>query len=276
MKTLFIFAAVFMLSANRVRTQEADTGKDHSAGLASITLNQSGGTDTTRPPADFLAVDKEPTVISKKEPEYPEIAKRAGMEGRVWVKIWIDKSGLPHEVVLLKSDQEIFNAPAIAAARQFRFTPAMMQGKPVDVWVSVPFKFRLAEKKGNANDAADASRDGFPPQIMEFTRKILEGGIPDTESVHKFVTERSQVVVNGDLKPLSRAIDEQRHGKQFLEQPGRLVVFRSGGMSDDGHSGYIVARTEGKGKNTRTHYHTILIRQDSGGGWKIVHWHSWH
>ena len=103
--------------------------------------------DDDAPPADFVAVEKEPVVVKKVEPKYPELAMRAGLEGKVWVKIWVDKEGKPKQVVILKSDAEIFNEPAVEAAKQFVFTPAYMNNGPVSVWVSVPFKFRLADKK---------------------------------------------------------------------------------------------------------------------------------
>ena len=81
------------------------------------------------------------------------------MEGKVWLKIWVDKEGKPRDVVLLKSDADVFNQSAIEAARQFRFTPAYIGGKPVDVWVSVPFRFRLGEKQAQP----DSLNGGFPP-----------------------------------------------------------------------------------------------------------------
>jgi protein TonB len=99
------------------------------------------------PPPDFVPVEKEPVVVKKVEPKYPELAMRAGLEGKVWVKIWVDKEGKAKQVVVIKSDAEIFNEPAIEAARQFVFTPAYMNNGPVAVWVSVPFKFKLADRK---------------------------------------------------------------------------------------------------------------------------------
>ncbi len=103
--------------------------------------------DDDAPPADFVPVEKEPVVVKKVEPKYPELALRAGLEGRVWVKIWVDKEGKAKQVVVLKSDNEIFDASAVEAAKQFVFTPAYMNNGPVSVWVSVPFKFKLTEKK---------------------------------------------------------------------------------------------------------------------------------
>jgi TonB family protein len=110
-------------------------------------LDQNIKTDDDAPPADFVAVEKEPVIIKRVEPEYPEFAMRSGLEGRVFVKIWVDKQGKVRQVVVLKSDLEIFNASAVEAAKKFVFTPAYMNNGPVAVWVSVPFRFRLADKK---------------------------------------------------------------------------------------------------------------------------------
>lgn len=117
------------------------------AGTEGVTVQQDIKIDDDAPPADFVAVEKEPVVVKKVEPKYPELAMRAGLEGKVWVKIWVDKEGRSKQVVLLKSDAEIFNEPAIEAAKQFVFTPAYMNNGPVSVWVSVPFKFKLADKR---------------------------------------------------------------------------------------------------------------------------------
>ena len=116
-------------------------------GAGEVAVQQDIKIDDDAPPADFVAVEKEPVVVKKVEPKYPELAMRAGLEGKVWVKIWVDKEGKAKQVVILKSDAEIFNEPAVEAAKQFVFTPAYMNNGPVSVWVSVPFKFRLADKK---------------------------------------------------------------------------------------------------------------------------------
>jgi len=94
-------------------------------------------------PADFVPVEKQPTPVKQVKPEYPEIARRAGVEGTVWVKILVDKEGKAKKAVIVKSDAEIFNDPAKEAALQWVFTPAMMNNGPVAVWVSVPFRFNL-------------------------------------------------------------------------------------------------------------------------------------
>ncbi len=95
------------------------------------------------PPPDFVPFEKEPVVVKKIEPTYPELARKAGLEGTVWVKMWVDKEGKVKDVVILKSSSEIFNQPAIDAAKQWIFTPALMKTGPVSVWISMNFNFKL-------------------------------------------------------------------------------------------------------------------------------------
>lgn len=103
--------------------------------------------DEDEPPPDFVPYEKEPTVVKRVEPKYPDLALRAGLEGNVFVKVWVDKEGKVRKVVLLKSDAPIFEEAAIDAAKQWVFTPAVMQKGPVSVWVSIPFRFRLTGGK---------------------------------------------------------------------------------------------------------------------------------
>jgi periplasmic protein TonB len=98
------------------------------------------------PPPDFVPYEKEPTVIKRVEPKYPDLALRASLEGNVYVKVWVDKEGKVKQAVVVKSDAPIFEEAAKEAAKQWVFTPAVMQKGPVSVWVAIPFRFRL---KGN-------------------------------------------------------------------------------------------------------------------------------
>ena len=99
--------------------------------------------DPNAEPERWVPVEKYPVVIRSVVPEYPATARAFGVEGKVWVKIWVDESGRARKAVVLKSDVEVFEEPALKAAMEFLFTPAIMNNTPVSVWVSVPFVFRL-------------------------------------------------------------------------------------------------------------------------------------
>lgn len=119
-------------------SQDAGTGNGGVAIQPDLNIDE--------PPPDFVPYEKEPTVVKKVEPKYPDIALRAGLEGNVFLKVWVTKEGKVREAVIIKSDAEIFNQAAKDAAMQWVFTPAVMQKGPVAVWVSIPFRFRLTGK----------------------------------------------------------------------------------------------------------------------------------
>jgi TonB family protein len=92
---------------------------------------------------DFIAADKMPQIKKIFPPKYPEQAKHSGIEGVVYVKILVNEDGKPTKSVVIRSDSEIFNQPALDAAMKFEFTPAVKDNRDISIWVVVPFKFKL-------------------------------------------------------------------------------------------------------------------------------------
>ena len=273
MKTLAVIVTVIALLPAGAGAQSHELFADSALPIAAMTTPSQP--DTVLRPADFVDVDKEPEIITKVEPTYPPEALASGTEGKVWVKIWVDTAGKAREVILLKSDAEIFNASAIKAAGQFVFKPAMIKGKPVDVWVAVPFKFRLAEKKEAASPKVDTTRGGAMYGVLRFVIDVLQGPVPDTSRVREFLTDDAQSVAGGRQKLLRQSIDEQRGGQSALEQPGRRMLNCTLKLGEGDKSGYIIARTVKGANESTSHYHTIVIAQDTGGSWKIMCWQSW-
>ncbi len=95
-------------------------------------------------PPDYVPYDQAPEVLNQEQPKYPALALKAGLEGTVWTKLWVDETGRVYQVYVTKSDAQIFDEAALDAARQWRFKPAMTKGKPVATWVSVPFRFKIS------------------------------------------------------------------------------------------------------------------------------------
>jgi TonB family protein len=92
---------------------------------------------------DFILVDKMPQVKNSSTTVYPEQAKRNRIEGTVYVKLFVNKDGKPIKSIVMRSDNEVFNQPALDAAMKFEFTPAVKDDRTLGVWVVVPFKFKL-------------------------------------------------------------------------------------------------------------------------------------
>ncbi len=140
---LFVSFAVLMTSCSKAVTTSSIQPERIAAPTPSPAPASLPALGDTAAPSDFVPFERAPQVIKKAAPRYPETARKAGLQGRVWVKIWIDKTGGVRKVVIQQSTAEIFEEAAIAAAKQFVFTPAVLNGAPTDVWVSIPFDFKI-------------------------------------------------------------------------------------------------------------------------------------
>lgn len=91
---------------------------------------------------EFYMVEQKPELVHSVPPAYPEIARKAGLTGKVFLKFLVDKGGRVSNVSVLRG-QEIFRQAAIDAILQFKFKPAQQNDKPVAVWMTQPMSFRL-------------------------------------------------------------------------------------------------------------------------------------
>lgn len=94
------------------------------------------------PVVPFAELSERPVEIKRVNPVYPELARKAGIEGKVVVKALINTKGDVEEVVILKS-HPLLNQAAVDAAKQFKFKPGKQRDRYVKVWMSIPFTFKL-------------------------------------------------------------------------------------------------------------------------------------
>lgn len=73
---------------------------------------------------------------------YPPMAIEAQIEGKVTVKVLVDASGSVIKVGSVNGP-DIFRDEVSSKSMQLQFTPGLQNGKPVKVWVTVPFVFKL-------------------------------------------------------------------------------------------------------------------------------------
>lgn len=96
-------------------------------------------------PDSFVAYDEAPKAIKFPPARYPEIARKAQIEGRVWLKVLVDANGNVQDVIvaLPSGTNAGFEESAVAAARDSKWRPAMQNKQPVVVWVSYEVRFKL-------------------------------------------------------------------------------------------------------------------------------------
>ncbi|MFN4111476.1 MAG: energy transducer TonB [Ignavibacteria bacterium] len=96
----------------------------------------------------FEVVEEMPEPIGgieaiQKKIVYPEIAKRAGVEGKVYILAFVDENGNVTKTEVLKGIGAGCDEAAEKAVRETKFKPGKQRGKPVRVKVAVPIIFKL-------------------------------------------------------------------------------------------------------------------------------------
>lgn len=76
-------------------------------------------------------------------PEYPERAKRAGIEGQVILQFVVDESGRPQDIQVLRSPNDLLADAAVDALEDKSFKPARQNGQAVKMRLTQPVTFRL-------------------------------------------------------------------------------------------------------------------------------------
>jgi len=89
---------------------------------------------------DFSATA--PGILRRVDPVYPDLARRAHIQGTVVLMMVVDEFGVPMQVRVLDGHPALQDA-ALQAARQWRFEPARMDGRAVAASFRITLNFRL-------------------------------------------------------------------------------------------------------------------------------------
>ena len=95
-------------------------------------------------------VTRAPTILLQVEPSYPAEARAAHLTGEVALQIDIGADGHVTEVRVSRSAGHGFDEAALAAARQFVFTPAEIDGQPAAVQIEFVQRFAAVDPATNA------------------------------------------------------------------------------------------------------------------------------
>jgi len=84
-----------------------------------------------------------PRVSYSPDPEYSDEARRAKYQGTCVLSLIVGPDGLPQDIRVARSLGMGLDEKAIEAVQQWRFQPALKDGKPVAVAINVEVQFRL-------------------------------------------------------------------------------------------------------------------------------------
>ena len=99
-------------------------------------------------PEIFMIVEQMPELIGglgsiQSKIKYPEIAKKAGVEGRVFVQFVVNTDGSVLDPVVVRGIGAGCDEEAVRAVSQAKFKPGKQRGKAVPVKMSLPITFKL-------------------------------------------------------------------------------------------------------------------------------------
>ena len=123
-----------------------------------------GGNDPAPPPSPsaslnaqpsdgvFMIVEDMPSMLPndqeglkqlQQQIKYPEIAKKAGVEGRVFVQFVVDEEGNVMDPIIQRGVGAGCDAEALRVVKTLKFKPGLQNGEPVKVKLALPITFRL-------------------------------------------------------------------------------------------------------------------------------------
>jgi TonB family protein len=92
------------------------------------------------------------------KPEYPDLARAAGISGVVHLHAFIGKDGAVQSLTVVPPAHPLLAPAAVEAVRQWRYKPTLLNGQPVEVETTIDVSFALA---GQPTDPQDSP----PPQV---------------------------------------------------------------------------------------------------------------
>jgi TonB family protein len=124
----------------------ASAGESANGGALSGVVSSSAAAVPAAPelqpegPVKVGGIVKEPRLLSRVLPDYPLVAKQAGIQGDVVVKTTIDAKGNPVNLQVV-SGPAMLRGPALAALRRWKYEPSTLNGQPIAVQMLVTIKF---------------------------------------------------------------------------------------------------------------------------------------
>ena len=85
----------------------------------------------------------EPNLVDKVLPDYTEAAKRLQIEGVVIVEFVVAVDGSVRDPRVIESPDESLATEVLAAVKRWRYTPALCDGKPIEVILTTDASFTL-------------------------------------------------------------------------------------------------------------------------------------
>ncbi len=218
------------------------------------------------PPPNYSEFEKAPSVKTRVFPKYPKLALKAAIEGNVYTRLWVNEQGNVEKVKILSSDREIFESAAEEAAYQWKFYPAEHEGKPIAVWVTIPFKFKLPTKDEDRTEEFNTFIETFKSTAMD----IIRGRNLDISK--QSVSPEAYVIDGNHYESLWAVLNGEKKECKIVEGMKSQFVLEHLNITEKNNAAFLILKTV-SGTNNKERYHSIVFFRMPAGDWKIVSWH---
>jgi TonB family protein len=106
----------------------------------------------TPAPVEVPAASLQKLLINRVAPVYPPLARQARIQGTVFLKVIVNKSGEIRDLEVI-SGHPLLVPSATEALRKWRYTPYEHDGEPIEVTTTIQVNFRIADKPRRAATA---------------------------------------------------------------------------------------------------------------------------
>lgn len=152
---------------------------------------------------------------------YPESARRAGIEGSVYVMVLVGKNGVVEKTEVIKSTNDIFIESSLKAIYEAEpYTIAYQKGKPVQYWITIPLRYQL-EYDGDKYDFTEKAYKRYgleKPYYEDLIESIDYGNLKDEIFVLGYTEVEVVINENGKLESSTLVHDfDKRVSKIVME-----------------------------------------------------------
>jgi serine/threonine-protein kinase len=141
-------------------------------------------------------------VVRRVEPEYPDLARQARIEGEVSVQVTIGPSGRIERAIVVKG-VALLDEAALKAVRQWTFEPALQEGVPVPSILTFTLPFSLGETPSTTRVESNK------PTVTPIPSK--ESGKPATPETAARGTAAAEAAVAAELGQASEALSRKSY-----------------------------------------------------------------
>ena len=189
-------------------------------------------------------------VIYKVEPEYPADARDQKIAGSVLLSMTIDHDGVPQNIKVKKPLYPSLDQAAIEAVRKWRFEPAIKDGQPVSMWITVEVYFGLEPKR---TDQEQKEREAREKAEMEKAEGKGEG---------KGEGKSGRVLEMKLRKERAEQEREERARRQAELTAGATISMdRAIQIATSKYPGKVLACSLGRDEGT-VFYHLVIINNE--------------